>query len=140
MQPHPWTSQPMTTYTMAPAPADTHPRRWNADEMWYTDGSARDHPESGKQVIGAGVFCKSHGVEDRVDCHATHPTNTITRAELCGLAHALDRMSEGIEKDEIIATDSKACMHLLDRDLQAPIRNVECKHRVLVRHVASALI
>ena len=121
-------------------PHDAQPRKWNADKIWYTDGSARTNPDSGRQCIGAGVYCKDHDTcqEMRVNCAGIDATNTITRAELCGLLCCLHEM--GTEKDEIIATDSQACMYLIARDIRSPARNIESKHRVLINEIARLVL
>lgn len=107
---------------------DAYPRLVNADALWYTDGSVRE--TEGAQMIGAGVFCKARNIAAIVDCGGLGATNTINRAEMCGINYCLQQTAT--DKDEIIATDSLVCMFSLNRELHAPARNRFSKHRELV--------
>ena len=54
----------------------------------YTDGSC--HIKNGKQVIGAGVFHPSTNSIHLVDPNGAGITNSIPRAELAGIAAAIN--------------------------------------------------
>ena len=109
---------------------------WAPNEMWYTDGSAVG--EKGAQQIGAGVYCANAGVAKKVGCTGVGPTNTITRAELCALYQCLGYLDP--DEDAIIATDSKAIMHMTNNGIYAPDLQMENKHRVLMLEVAKRFI
>ena len=131
-----WTSAHEQPFNLLLRAADHLPKKWNADKIWYTDGSAQE-ANSGT-LIGAGVYCKEADIEEGINCSGVGATKTITRAELCALLHCLRLM--GVDHDEIIATDSQASMQLTSRDIRVPERNLESKHRILISEIASLLL
>ncbi len=131
-----WTSRMEQPSRLSFPHSEASRRCWEAERIWYTDGSARDG-ESGK-VIGAGVYCQAAGIALPVGCCGVGPTNTITRAELCALYESLQRM--GLDSDETIATDSQAIMQLIAKDLRVPDTSAESMHRVLVKATTHLLL
>ena len=134
-QPHPWSNmrnQPFQLVLSTPRPA----RKWDPDSMWYTDGSAVEDPNR----IGAGVYCKDEGIARRVQCNASGPTNTITRAELCALHQCLKEMAVVSDKNETIATDSKAIMQLVDNGIWSSDNITENKHKTLITAIAQQIL
>ena len=89
-------------------------------------------------MIGAGVFCQSKNIAATVDCGGLGPTNTINRAEMCGINYCLQET--GHMQDEVLATDSLVCMFNLNRELHSPLNNRFSKHRVLVQDTAQKLV
>ena len=110
--------------------------KWDAQTLWYTDGSALE-TEQGHR-IGAGVVCASAQTAKTVQCCGVGPTNTITRAELCALYQCLKEMN--MEQDGVIATDSKAIMHMINSDIWSTTANVENKHKTLLQHVTDIIM
>ena len=116
----PW-SGPAAAHCM---PLTDLPRKWEAaDSVLYTDGSATPQTAAGRTAghsIGAGVYCKDLGgrqVECRIDPAGQGATNTITRAELVAILQALQEVNG---QPCVIATDSKASMHMIQTQLFNP--------------------
>ena len=117
-------------------PDETPPRCATAAEIWFTDGYKNHAQADGfLEVIGAGVCCSNSGVSLKVDPMGYGSTNTITiiRAELVAIAVAYTQM--GLTRDEIIATDSQACICLIAKVLDCPNSLTECKHQKLLQYV-----
>ena len=80
--------------------------------MCFTDGSVIKDEGEGSQPIGAGVYHEALDIKACVDCAPYGATNTITRAELCGIKVCMDKAQAFGEEDCLfLATDSQACMH-----------------------------
>jgi ribonuclease HI len=80
---------------------------------WYTDGSKMSLKLEGIDLIGAGVFNDQHNVLFKIDPLGHTSTNTITRAELVAILVTLQQIEES-NTDQIIATDSQACIYVHD--------------------------
>ena len=110
-------SQQITSYARYSGASLAWP---SAAGIFYTDGSCtlpqRSDAAQGNaaHIVGAGVYCKATGLQLRVNPCGLGPTNTITRAELvaiwCSLQHAPQQAC-------VIATDSKASMHMIQNEL-----------------------
>ena len=110
--------------------------KWQADTMWYTDGSAMK--ANGAQRIGAGFYNANANVAKRVQCCAAGAINTITRAELCALYKCLEELMS--DRDEVIATDSRAIMWMVNNGIDSLDYGSESKHKALVRAIAERII
>jgi ribonuclease HI len=99
--------------------------KYNSAIIWYTDGSKESL--EGSDLIGAGVFNNQHNVRLKIDPSGHASTSTITRAELVAILVTLQQI-EGSNTDEIIATDSQACMYMIHNHLYEPHKHAECKH------------
>jgi ribonuclease HI len=65
------------------------------------------------------------------------PTNTINRAELCGILHALTVCDSG--RDVVIATDSRCSIDLITKMLRRPHTLQHSKHRGVLEAIAEAI-
>ena len=81
-------------------------------EWAYTDGSC--HVKDGKQVIGAGVFHPRTKSKHLVDPSGAGITNSIPRAELAGIAAAIENGYTHI------ATDSLSSLFQIRKQLMYP--------------------
>jgi ribonuclease HI/exonuclease III len=68
------------------------------------------------------------------------PTNTINRAELCGVAAALDHAQKHPTPTLTIFTDSLCSIHLIRKMLHEPHLLRESKHKPLLERIASMLV
>lgn len=138
-------------------PANDLTLRWQPTAILYTDGScmhalstacaadnSTDLPIHGgdRRSIGAAVYRPGDGatlpaIEDRLDPRGTGVTNTINRAELTAILHALRRSSD--VADEVIATDSLCCLHWINRAMLRPQSLSLSKHKALVMSVVDEL-
>ena len=119
------------------------PRKWEAaDSVLYTDGSATPQTAAGRtdgHSIGAGVYCKDLGgrqVECRIDPAGQGATNTITRAELVAILQALQEVNG---QPCVIATDSKASMHMIQNQLFNPSKLRNSPHSRLLSAIGNVL-
>ena len=115
-----------------------HTPKYEANLIIYTDGSCRKEGQSGV-TTGAGVYRQegSCPIQDQVGTGGPGVTNTITRAELIALLHALNRTRDA---DETIATDSLTSMHLIKGHLTDPQRYTFHKHRHLLEEITGRLV
>ena len=119
------------------------PLAWpTADDILYTDGSATPREDQQQavpqpQVIGAGVYRRADNLHLRINPCGQGATNTITRAELVAISCALD---VAMGEDCVIATDSKASMHMIQNQLLNPARHRQHAHRELLADIARRLL
>ena len=108
------------------------PLKWNADQIIYTDGSVRDTGEPEYYRSGTGVYRPASGIGSAIqlcidpigDLYGAG--NTIQRAEVVGLQHALS--IDHSHHTRIIATDSLCAMYMLSKHLRCPSLHRESKH------------
>jgi ribonuclease HI len=88
--------------------------KYNPATIWYTEGSKKSI--EGSDLIGAGVLNDQHNVLLNIDLLGQNSTNigTITRAELDAIPVTLQQI-EDCNTDQIIATDSQACMYMIHK-------------------------
>ena len=72
-----------------------------------------------------------------VDPGGMGPTNTIHRAELCGILHALTVCDSG--RDVVIATDSRCSIDLITKMLRRPHTLQHSKHRGVLEAITEAI-
>ena len=131
-------------HTSSYAPSSGTSLAWpRAANIFYTDGSCKPPKRSdatqgtAAHIVGASVYCKAAGLQLRVNPCGLGPTNTITRAELvaiwCSLQHAPQQAC-------VIATDSKASMHMIQNELAGLEKNRFPPHRVLLTAIAARLL
>ena len=108
------------------------PLKWNADQIIYTDGSVRDTGEPEYYRSGTGVYRPASGIGPAIQL-CIDPIgdqygagNTIQRAEMVGLQHALS--IDHSHHTRIIATDSLCAMYMLSKHLRCPSLHRESKH------------
>ena len=106
------------------------PRWVNAASIWYTDGSAVKTKDDGT-IIGSGAYCRSGEVKLRIAPCGDGPTNTIMRAELVAIYAVLYHLRSS-HSECIIATDSKASMQVIHKQIHNPSGNQLSTHRVLL--------
>jgi ribonuclease HI len=113
----------------------------------YTDGSCTTPETGGPNVCAAAVHLpdphaplgeQDQGTVIRVQPNGYGPTNTITRAELSGIAAALDHCIN--DNVLTIFTDSQCSIHLIRKMLYEPHLLQEGKHRHLLRRIKETLI
>ena len=95
--------------------------------------------ESDGTIIGSGAFCKQENLQLRIAPCGVGPTNTIMRAELIAVYAVLHHASTSSAKCTI-ATDSKAAMHAIYKQIHNPRGNQYNTHRELLRAIALALL
>ena len=115
-------------YTLAPA----LPRRYS-DDVYYTDGSRHPSPDGEGSVCGSGVHNPARKVNLPLDPGGVGESNTITRAELAAIYHALS-MADGSE-DVYIASDSLCSLHIINNAVRRP----HCLRDHLHREIALAI-
>ena len=90
-------------------------------------------------IIGSGAYRQLEGVQLRIAPCGIGPTNTIMRAELvaiyAGLLH-----SSNATKECTIATDSRAAMQAIHKQIHCPLGNQTNTHVVLLRAIATILL
>jgi ribonuclease HI len=112
--------------------------RWDAASIIYTDGSCTEKKD-GTHALGAGV-CRPNNKSDTahvLPC-GVGPTNTINRAELCAIYHAVKHTCQ-FNRDEAIATDSLCSLHMIDRGLRRPHTMRHSKHRELINGIVECV-
>jgi ribonuclease HI len=112
--------------------------RWDARSIIYTDGSCVEK-ENGTHALGAGV-CRPNCQIDTahvLPC-GVGPTNTINRAELCAIYHAVKHTCQ-FNRDETIATDSLCSLHMINRGIRRPHTLRHSKHRELVTGIVQCV-
>jgi ribonuclease HI len=111
--------------------------KYNPAIIWYTDGSKKS--VEGSDLIGARVFNPIENVRLKIDPSGQASTNTITRAKLLAILGALQQI-EHSNTDEIIATDSQTCMHMIHKHLYKAHKHAECKHKELLQAIVTILL
>ena len=106
-----------------------------ASGIVFTDGSAGDGPQG--HCIGAGVYCRDHNINLKVDPCGRSATNTITRAELVAILAAVQQMET---QDCTIATDSLASMFMINNALRSFGRTSESPHSELLKVIAQVIL
>jgi ribonuclease HI len=93
--------------------------QWDAQSIIYTDGSCIEK-ENGTHALGAGV-CRPNCVADTAHVlpYGVGPTNTINRAELCAIYHAVNQTCR-FNRNETIATDSLCSLQMIKCGLRRP--------------------
>ena len=114
-----------------------HPRWKNAASIWYTDGGAVKTKDDGA-FISSGAYCRSGEVNLRTAPCTDGPTNTIMRAELIAIYAAFYHLNTG-HSDCINATDSKASMQVIYKQIHNPSGNQLSTHRVLLEALTAML-
>jgi ribonuclease HI len=113
----------------------------------YTDGSCTKAEAGGPNICAAAVHLpdpyaplgeQDQGTVIRVQPNGYGPTNTITRAELSGIAAALDHCIN--DNVLTIFTDSQCSIHLIHKMLYEPHLLQEGKHRHLLLRIKEALV
>jgi ribonuclease HI len=66
------------------------------------------------------------------------PTNTINRAELCAICHAVKHTCQ-FNRDETIATDSLCSLHMINRGIRRPHTLRHSKHRDLINGIVECV-
>ena len=132
----PWTSPPhKTPFTRY---SRLQPKWKNADTIWYTDGSAKKIDKDGT-IIGSGAFCNRGNIRLKIAPCGMGPTNTIMRAELIAIYAVLHHPST-VSTRCTIATDSKAAMHAIHKQIHNPRGNQYNTHKELLKAIALALL
>mmetsp|Transcript_2060 Transcript_2060/g.4562 ORF Transcript_2060/g.4562 Transcript_2060/m.4562 type:complete len:987 (-) Transcript_2060:719-3679(-) len=114
-----------------------HALRWAADTAVYTDGSCTKTTE-GSQTLGAAVYFARTGHTLRVDPNGLGATNTITRAELSAILHALKETTAWGELT--IFTDSLCSLYIIRKHLHRPEMYRLYKHLPQLREIRQLLI
>ena len=95
--------------------------------------------DEGSQLIAAGVCHEAQ--EACIECAAKEVTKSITRAKLCEMKVCIDKAHASQETLCLYsATDSQACMQMVHGELWKPVKNVRCKHGVLVAAIAHQIV
>ena len=118
------------------------PLRWASAPAYYTDGA--HHPTSHRS--GASFYPTHHPPPYRrsytVNPAGHHETNTITRAELCGIAGALDHdlLCPTRPPRLTIFTDSLASLYLIQSALRSPHTLTEKPHAPLQYYLRNLIL
>jgi ribonuclease HI len=152
-------ARPVTTSHQASAPPPAQPSllhpdytdpslvslRWTPNDIIYTDGSCihvgLPYTTHVRRYIGAAVHRPAgtrRPVHDKIDPRGLGTTNTINRAELAAILHAL-RAACADDADEVIATDSLCCLHWVNRALAKPQSLALSKHKPLIMQIVMEL-
>ena len=104
----------------------------------YTDGSCIK--TNGRQLVGAAIYISRHHITLRINPKGRTYTNTINRAELSAILHALTHHEVGDPWEELhIYTDSLCSIYMIRRILDTPWTLRESKHYDLLRRILDAL-
>ena len=135
-------SDPLLQATLLYPPLS--PLRWVTQRAYYTDGSYKPHPHrSGAAFYPTHQATAPHDHTYTVYPAGLHETNTITRAELCGAASALEYDATFPILSPLPLTlflDSLVSLYLIQSALHAPHTLTEKKHAPLQLHIATLLL
>ena len=113
--------------------------KWQHSEaIWYTDCSAKKTEPDGT-IVGSNAFCKQNNLMLKLAPCGVGPTDTIMRAELIAFYAVLHHASTFSAKCTI-ATDNKAAMHAIHKQIHNLGEDQYNTHRELLRAIASALL
>jgi ribonuclease HI len=114
----------------------TRPLKFDWRAAMYTDGSKIDEP---KQAIGAGVYFADAPtpLSHAVDAGGHGATNTINRAELAAIYHAL--REAGDRTEVTLFTDSLASIYQIRAAIMNPMRQILNKHNLLLQSIVALL-
>ena len=110
----------------------------HAKAIWYTDGSATK-TKNGGPIIGSGAYRQLGDVQLRIAPCDVGPTNTIMRAELAAIYAVLLHPSNAT-RECTIATDSKAYMQAIHKQIHCPMGNQTNTHVVLLKAITVILL
>jgi ribonuclease HI len=93
-----------------------HVLQYDWQLAYFTDGSVQSTDDA--TLVGAAVWRAAWQTARLVKVNGSGPDNTITRAELAAIYHAVKEMDAG--EDGLVFTDSLAAIHLLRRAVTEP--------------------
>lgn len=104
---------------------------------YYTDGSVQATDDA--RLVGAAVYSANEDRAYRIQPNGTGPTNTINRAELAAIHHAVTQLLLPDQEGQIF-TDSQVAIHLLGRAVREPHTLEGHLHQPLLTCTAEKLI
>ena len=149
LSPHPHSlpspfSDPLTQAILLYPPLS--PLRWATQRAYYTDGSHKPNPDR----TGASFYPTHQNLPTQDRVYTVNPvgmlsTNSITRAEMCGAASALEHDATLVptllsSQHLTIFLDSLVSLYLIQSALHAPHTLQEKSHAPLQLHIASLLL
>jgi ribonuclease HI len=116
----------------------THALRWTQTPAYYTDGSAKPHPNGGTET-GAAFYYTEDRKTYTVNPQGFKETNTITRAEAAGIEAALSHATNH-SGDITIFCDSLTVIYNILKALYYPDSLTEIKHAPLLLAIRSRIL
>ncbi|NCB23728.1 MAG: hypothetical protein EOM56_13025 [Deltaproteobacteria bacterium] len=118
-----------TTYSTQPhlVPLCEDWKQW-----WYSDGSCMKDTETGGNIIGAGAYHPASQRSVAIQPNGVGTTNTINRAELCGVLGVLLQAPDASH----IAVDSLTALYQIRKAVLHPQLLRHHKHRDLLERIA----
>ncbi|NCB23823.1 MAG: hypothetical protein EOM56_13535, partial [Deltaproteobacteria bacterium] len=100
-------------------------------QWWYSDGSCMKDAETGAAIIGAGAFHPASKRSVVIQPNGVGTTNTINRAELCGVLGVLTQAPNASH----IAVDSLTALYQIRKAVLHPQLLRHHKHRDLLTRI-----